>query len=85
MWGETGTLGFAFYVWMYVALFSCALKVYRRAAEPFVRAIALGFACAMIAVALNAFLATFLEVRTLVFYLWLYGGFVIVLGKPIRV
>lgn len=35
----------------------------------------------MLAVALNAFLATFLEVRTLAFYLWLYGGFIVVLGR----
>jgi O-antigen ligase len=86
LWGETGTLGLAFYAWMYAALFLYAVKVYRGVKDdPFARALALGFAAAMIAVALNAFLATFLEVRTLAFYLWLYGGFVVVLGKTNKV
>jgi len=81
LWGETGTLGLIFYLWMYGALFFYSLKVYKKSKDdPFVRALSLGFAAAMIAVALNAFLATFLEVRTLAFYLWLYGGFVVVLG-----
>lgn len=81
LWGETGTIGLAFYVWMYAALFVFSLRVYRKAKnDPFVRAIALGFAAVMIAVALNAFLATFLETRTLAFYLWMYGGFVIALS-----
>jgi len=82
LWGEVGTIGLAFYLWMYVGLFSFSLKVYRKfKTDPFIRALALGFAAVMIAVALNAFLATFLEVRTLAFYLWLYGGFVVVLGE----
>lgn len=81
LWGETGTLGLAFYLWMYLALFTYSLRVYRRSRnDPFLRALSLGFAAAMIAVALNAFLATFLETRTLAFYLWLYGGFVITLS-----
>ena len=45
------------------------------------RALALGVAAAMIAIALNAFLATFLEVRTLASYLWVMGGVVVSLGK----
>lgn len=81
IWGETGTIGLAFYLWMYLALFVYSLRVYRRSKnDPFLRALSLGFAAAMIAVALNAFLATFLETRTLAFYLWLYGGFVIALS-----
>lgn len=82
LWGETGTLGLAFYLWMYLVLFAYSIKVYRdNKGDPFVRALALGFAAAMIAVALNAFLASFLEVRTLAFYLWLYGGFIVVLNQ----
>lgn len=82
LWGETGTLGLVFYLWMYLALFIFSLRVYRKSKDdPFVRALSLGFAAAMIAVALNAFLATFLEVRTLAFYLWLYGGFVVALSR----
>lgn len=83
LWGETGTLGFAFYLWMYAALFAYAMRVYREAkgGDSLTRSLALGYAACMLAVALNAFLATFLEVRTLAFYLWLYGGFIVVLGR----
>lgn len=85
LWGETGTLGLIFYLWMYFALFVFSLRVFRKSKDdPFVRALSLGFAAAMIAVALNAFLATFLEVRTLAFYLWLYGGFIISLSYENR-
>jgi O-antigen ligase len=85
LWGETGTIGLAFYLWMYLALFFFSLRLYRKSKDDsFVRAISLGFTAVMIAVALNAFLATFLETRTLAFYLWLYGGFVIALAPPGR-
>ncbi|MFA6131763.1 MAG: O-antigen ligase family protein [Patescibacteria group bacterium] len=85
LWGETGTLGLAFYIWMYLALFTYSLMAYRDTKnDPFLRALSLGFAAAMIAVALNAFLATFLEVRTLAFYLWLYGGFIVALSYENR-
>jgi hypothetical protein len=86
LWGETGTLGLAFYLWMFLSLFVYTMRVYRSAKrDAFVRALSLGFAACMIAVALHAFLATFLEVRTLAFYLWLYGGFIVVLGKKEKV
>lgn len=78
--GETGLIGLAFFVWMYVALFLYALKVGRRSDDSLVRAVSFGFAAAMIAVALNAFLATYFEVRSLAVYLWMYGGFVVVLS-----
>ena len=81
LWGETGTIGFGLYLWMYLGLFFYALKVARESKEASTRAIALGFAGAMIAVALNSFLATYLEVRSLATYLWIYGGMVVVLGK----
>ena len=81
LWGETGTLGLAFYLWMYAALFIITVKVYRDSTDPLARGLALGFAGAMLAVALNSFLATFLEVRTLAIYLWVFGGFVFVLGR----
>lgn len=86
LWGETGTLGLALYLMMYAALFTYAIRVWRRSKDdPFLSALALGYAAAMIAVALNAFLATMLEVRTLAFYLWLYGGFIVVLGKQKKI
>jgi hypothetical protein len=81
LWGEIGTLGLSVYVWIYVSLFLTCIKVWRGSRDPMTRALALGVAAAMIAIVLNAFLATFLEVRTLASYLWVMGGAVVVLGK----
>lgn len=81
LWGETGTIGIGLYLWMYIALFLYALKIARHTKESFTRALALGFAAAMIAAGLNAGLATMLETRTLAAYLWMYGGFIVVLGE----
>ena len=78
--GETGLIGFSFFVWTYLALFAYAIRLGKRSSYAFDRALGFGFAAAMIAVALNAFLATFFEVRSLAVYLWMYGGFVVVLG-----
>ncbi|MBT4857110.1 hypothetical protein HON52_02885 [Candidatus Uhrbacteria bacterium] len=81
LWGEIGTLGLGIYIWMYVTLFLTCVRVWRKSKDPMTRALALGVAAAMIAIVLNAFLATFLEVRTLASYLWVMGGVVVVLGK----
>ncbi|MFA6603580.1 MAG: hypothetical protein WCT10_01905 [Patescibacteria group bacterium] len=81
IWGETGTLGLGFYLWMYIALALVALRVWRRSRLPFTRGLALGYFGCLLAVALQAFLATYLEVRTLAMYLWLYGAFLYVLGR----
>ncbi len=81
MWGELGTLGLGAYLVMYIALFSVCLRVYRESKDPEVRALALGVAGTMIAVAVNAFLATYLEARTLAPYLWMTGGLVVAFGK----
>ena len=81
LWGETGSLGLIFYLIMYGALFRYSYRLYKRSDDPYVRGLAIGYCGAMLAVGLNAFLATFLEVRTLAFYLWLYGGFIVVLGE----
>jgi len=80
LWGEVGTVGLGVYLWLYVALFLTCLQVWRRSKNPQTRALALGAAAMMIAVALNAFLATFLEVRTLASYLWVITGLVVVQG-----
>lgn len=85
LWGEAGTLGMIFYLWAYIALFVYAVRLYRRSEDPFTRAIAIGYAAAMLGVAFNAFTSTVLEIRTLAFYLWLYGGFVVVLGESMKV
>ncbi|KKW30238.1 MAG: Lipid A core-O-antigen ligase, partial [Candidatus Uhrbacteria bacterium GW2011_GWD2_52_7] len=81
LWGEVGTFGLVAYLLMFGALFRASLRVYRRSTNPETRALALGFCAAMIAVTLNAFLATFLEVRTLAVYLWIFGGLVVTLGQ----
>lgn len=81
MWGELGTLGLGAYLAMYIALFLACLRVYRESSDPEVRALALGVAGAMLAVSVNALLATYLEARTLAPYLWMMGGFVVAFGK----
>jgi len=80
LWGETGTLGMVFYLWMFVLLFLLSFKLWREGKDEFARAVALGFCGVMVAVALNAFLASFLEARTLAFYFWGYAGVVVVLA-----
>lgn len=81
LWGESGTLGMIFYFWLYIALFVYAIRLYRRSDDAFTRAIAIGFAAALLGVAFNAFTSTIFEIRTIAFYLWLYAGFVLVLGQ----
>lgn len=81
LWGETGTIGLILFLWMYLALFRHAVRVFRSAKDPFVRALAIGYSAAMIGIAFNAFLATSFEIRTLAFYLWLYGGMIVGLGS----
>ena len=81
LWGEGGTLGMVFYLWLYAGLFLFSLRVARKAHDPFTRALALGLCAMLLAVAFNGFTSTVLEIRTSAFYLWLYAGFVYVLGS----
>lgn len=81
IWGETGTLGLIFYIWMMVAMFRMSLRVYKNSTDKFSQGLALGFCGAIVAVSLNAFLATFFEIRTLAFYLWMVGGMVYTLNS----
>jgi hypothetical protein len=85
MWGELGTLGLGAYLVMYLTLFGACIRVCRESKDPEVRALALGVAGTMIAVAINAFLATYLEARTLAPYLWLLSGAVIAFGKEEKI
>jgi len=80
LWGETGTLGLFFFVWMYLALFVFAVRTFKKHDDPFMRSLAGGYAAILIAVAFAAFLSTLFEIRTLAFYLWMYGGFLVALG-----
>lgn len=79
LWAETGTLGLVFYLWMYAILIRSGLKLGREGHSPWTRALGKGYAAAMCGAVLIAFLSTALEIRTFGFYLWLYGGFVVVL------
>jgi len=81
LWGETGTLGLAFYFWMFIALGGIAFRTWRRSKDDLTRGLALGFLGAILAVTLQAFLATYLEVRTLALYFWLYGAIIYVLAR----
>lgn len=74
IWGEVGTLGLLFYLWMFVALSRMAYRLWKRSQDPLVRSIALGFCGIIVAFSINAFLASFLEARTLAYYFWLYAG-----------
>lgn len=84
LWGETGTLGTLFFLWMYAALMRECVRTYRASSDGFTRAIAVGTFAAMLGVAFNAWLSTVFEIRTLAFYLWLYAGFVLALGEEGR-
>jgi hypothetical protein len=35
----------------------------------------------MVGIGMNAMLSTVFEIRTLAYYLWMYAGFVVVLGE----
>ncbi len=78
LWGEIGTLGLALYVWMFVLLFRAAWTVYRRTKDPFLRGMALGYLGATLAFAFQAMLGTYLEVRTISLYFWMFGALLVV-------
>lgn len=77
LWGEIGTLGLALYAWMFVILFRTAAAVFKGSKDPFSRGMALGYLGATLAFAMQAMLGTYLEVRTISLYFWLYGAFVV--------
>jgi hypothetical protein len=81
LWGETGTLGLIFYLWMLVSLGLMSLTVFRKSKKPFSSGLALGFIGCLFAVTLQAALGTYLEVRTLALFIWVIAAFVFVLGR----
>jgi len=83
IWGEVGTLGLIFYIWMIYALFKMSYQVYKNTNDNFVKGLALGYCGAIVAVCLNAFLATMFEVRTLALYFWLFGGIIFLFYKNV--
>jgi hypothetical protein len=57
------------------------VRTFRKSDDPFMRSLSGGFAAAMIGVAFAAFLSTLLEIRTIAFYVWMYGGFLVALAS----
>jgi hypothetical protein len=66
---------------MFVILFRAAYAVYKGSKDPFYRGMALGYLGATLAFAMQALLGTYLEVRTISLYFWLFGGFIVVAGQ----
>lgn len=83
IWGEIGTLGLIFCIWLMLALFKMSYQVYKKSTDNFSQGLALGFCGIVIAVCLNAFLATMFEVRTLALYFWLFAGLIFILSQKI--
>lgn len=81
LWGETGTVGLFAYLWMIGALLFVCIYVAKNSKDPETRTLALGVAAAILSVVLNAFLASFLEIRTLAPYLWIMTAAVVVQGQ----
>jgi O-antigen ligase len=81
IWGETGTLGLFFYAWMVLALWLIGWRTFQKSRDKFLRGLALGYCGAVMAVTFQAFLATYLEVRTLALYLWLLGAAIYCWGR----
>jgi O-antigen ligase len=78
IWGEVGTLGLLAYAFMVISLLRLAIRVFRTSEDPELRGLALGYAGAVVAVIFQAFLGTYLEMRTLALYLWMIGAFLTV-------
>ena len=74
-------LGLALYIWMFVILFRAAGTVYRESKDPLMRGMALGYMGATLAFALQAMLGTYLEVRTISLYFWLFGAMLVVAAR----
>ncbi len=81
LWGETGTLGWALYIWMFAALFTFGVKTFRESKDPFVRAVAVGVCAVILGISFNAFTSTVFEIRTSAYYLWLLAGCMVVLRQ----
>ncbi|NBS68922.1 hypothetical protein EBT31_08390 [bacterium] len=77
LWGEMGTLGLATFLWFYVGLFVLCVRMAQEHEDKDVRALAGATAAVLVAFSVNAFLATYFEVRTMAPYVWVLGGWVV--------
>lgn len=78
LWGELGTLGIAIYIWMFVALWRVARIVREKSKDRLIRGIGLAFQGCILALTLQAFLGTYLEVRTIALYFWMFAALMVV-------
>ncbi|MBI4239916.1 hypothetical protein HY620_02930 [Candidatus Uhrbacteria bacterium] len=76
LWGELGTLGLILYFFLIAFIFIEARQLYRYSEDPLTRSLALAGMGIIVAVSFQALLATYFEVRTVGFYLWLIAGIV---------
>jgi hypothetical protein len=81
LWGELGTVGLIIYALLMYFMVRTAWRVYKHSADPFNRGLALGYIGAFSAVMMQAFLGTYLEVRTLALYLFFFAALIVVIGK----
>lgn len=72
--GETGYIGLALYISLFVILFRSALRVWGKGSTPMIRGLALGYCGALAAFAFQGLFATYFEVRTIAPYIWIFGG-----------
>lgn len=76
VFGEIGIIGLLAYLAVFVLLLKESFLLWKNGTSEFDRALGLGFCGVLCAVFLQAFLATYLEMRTLAVYLWLCAGIV---------
>ena len=77
IWGELGTLGLGAFLWFYAGLFLLCVRVALTHEDKDIRALAGATAAILVAFSINAFLATFFEVRTMAPYVWVLCGLVV--------
>lgn len=77
MWGELGTIGLGAFLWLYIGLFLLCIRTALTHEDKDIRALAGATAAILVAFSLNAFLATFFEVRTMAPYVWVLCGLVV--------
>jgi O-Antigen ligase len=81
LWGELGTIGIIIYGLLMSFMVRIAWRVYKKSADPWNRGLALGYIGAFAAVIMQAFLGSYLEVRTLALYLFFVAALIFVIAK----
>jgi O-antigen ligase len=76
IFGEIGSIGLLAYWMIFFLLFRESYNIWKSGKDTMERALGLGYMGVLCAVWFQAFLATYLEMRTLALYLWLCGGIV---------